>query len=360
MRLALVAATLASTLTITAASFVTAQEDPILGERQWYISPLLSGVIDDEDRLSDPGLGGSIGFGVHFLPHWNVEFNVLGERLDGFNRVDQTGVGLDFIGLGDINARIVPYGLVGIDYLRTNVAEGGPNVPPSSARDDDNMAASIGLGIMTRLGSRALFRIEARERFEDAEPDTLADTIFNIGLVFPIGQVRHEEPPPAEAPPPQPPPKAEAPPPPPDSDGDGVPDNKDACPGTPPGARVDFRGCEIKEQIELPNVNFEFDSARLTADSSETLDGAVSTLERYPDLHVECAGHTDSIGSEQYNQNLSERRAHSVCEYLADHGIDRSRLTEHGYGESQPIADNKTEEGRARNRRVVLRITSGM
>src|SRR5262245_26265136 len=89
MRRALVAATLASTITITAASAVMAQEEPIFGERQWYISPLLSAVIDDQDRLSDPGFGGSLGFGVHFLPHWNVEFNVLGERLDGFNRVDQ-------------------------------------------------------------------------------------------------------------------------------------------------------------------------------------------------------------------------------------------------------------------------------
>jgi OOP family OmpA-OmpF porin len=241
--------------------------------------------------------------------------------------------------------------------LRTNVQE-GPGA--ARARDDDNMAASIGIGIMTRLGSsRALFRVEARERFEDGTPDTLADTILNVGVVFPIGQ-RHVEAPPVEAPPPAEPPHEAPPPPEPDSDGDGVPDSKDACPGTRPGARVDFRGCEIKDQIELPNVNFEFDSARLTADSSETLDGAVGTLKRYPDLHVECAGHTDWIGTDQYNEGLSERRAHSVCEYLIAHGIDSSRLTEHGYGESQPIADNKTDEGRARNRRVVLRITAGM
>ena len=358
MRRALVTAALATLLMTAMASISTAQEGPILGEKQWYFSPMISGVFDDENRLSDPGLGGSIGFGVHFLPHWNVEFNVLGERLDGFNTVNQIGAGLDFIGLGDINARVVPYGLVGLHYLSTNVEE-GPGAP--FARDDDNAAASIGIGIMTRFGSsRALFRAEARQRFEDAEPDELSDTIVNLGIVFPIGQVRHiEEPAPEPEPEPAP---AQAPPPPPDpdSDGDGVPDSKDKCPGTPPGVRVDFRGCEIKEEIELPNVNFEFDSARLTADSAETLDGAVSTLERYPDLNVECAGHTDSVGTDAYNQSLSERRAHSVCEYLIAHGIDNSRLTEAGYGESRPIADNSTDEGRARNRRVVLRITGGM
>jgi OmpA-OmpF porin, OOP family len=144
-----------------------------------------------------------------------------------------------------------------------------------------------------------------------------------------------------------------------DSDGDGVLDVNDKCPGTPHGVRVDFRGCEIKEEIELPGVNFELDSAKLTADSSATLNGAVSTLERYPELTVECSGHTDSTGSDAYNQALSQRRAHSVCEYLIDHGIDKARLQERGYGESRPIADNATDEGRARNRRVTLRITGG-
>ena len=65
------------------------------------------------------------------------------------------------------------------------------------------------------------------------------------------------------------------------------------------------------------------------------------------------------MGTDAYNQSLSERRAHSVCTYLIDHNIDRARLTEHGYGESKPIADNSTAEGRAKNRRVTLRITGG-
>jgi len=329
------------------------QDSPIFFQGQWYISPLLSGIVEDEDRLTDPGWGAQLGFGNHFLPHWNAELKFLYDRFDGYNRVDQSGAGIDFIGMGNLSNRVVPYGVVGLDYLRTNVVEapGGPR-----GRDDDNMAGSFGIGIMTRLGEHALFRLEARQRLELAEPDNLMDTFFSVGLVFPLG---HAPEPAAPPPPPPPPPAAPPPEQPKDSDGDGVPDDKDKCPGTPPGVRVDYRGCEIKEEIELPDVNFEFDSARLTADSSTTLDGAVSTLNRYPELTVECTGHTDSVGTDAYNQSLSERRAHSVCEYLINHGIDKPRLTEHGYGETKPIADNSTAEGRAQNRRVTLRVTGG-
>jgi OOP family OmpA-OmpF porin len=387
-----------------AAAGAGAQDAPVLSEGQWYVSPLLSGVFDDEQRLSDPGLGLGLGFGLNFSPHWNAEFRLFGNRLDGYNEVNQHGVGVDFIGMADPAARVVPYGVLGLGYMHTNVVE-GLNAPPG--RDDDNLAANWGLGIMTRLGdSRALFRIDARQRLEFADPDDLSDFIVNAGFLFPLGAGapavadsdgdgvadpadRCPGTPPGAAvdafgcerdsdgdgvvdrldkcpgtPPgrrvdangcePPPEPQREA-----DSDGDGVPDARDQCPGTPRGVRVDFRGCEIKEEIELPNVNFELESAVLTSDSTATLDGAVSTLNRYRELQVECSGHTDSTGSDAYNQRLSEQRAHSVCEYLVSHGIDRARLQERGYGESRPIADNATEEGRARNRRVTLRITGG-
>ncbi len=140
-----------------------------------------------------------------------------------------------------------------------------------------------------------------------------------------------------------------------DSDGDGVVNSKDSCPDTIQGVPVDDTGCELAAAYELDNVNFEFDSAKLTAGSTATLDEAVRILKRHSDLKVEIAGHTDSRGSEQYNQGLSERRAQSVADYLIAHGVSNHSITVKGYGESQPIADNGTEEGRAANRRVELR-----
>lgn len=140
-----------------------------------------------------------------------------------------------------------------------------------------------------------------------------------------------------------------------DSDGDGVVDSADKCPGTPAGTEVDNNGCELAAAYELEGVNFEFDSARLTPDSKASLNDALKILMRHGDLEVEVAGHTDSKGAEAYNQRLSEQRAAAVRDYLVANGIDAARLTVKGYGESQPIADNANEQGRAENRRVEMR-----
>lgn len=142
----------------------------------------------------------------------------------------------------------------------------------------------------------------------------------------------------------------------PDGDGDGVADTLDKCPTTPKGDKVDGTGCTLLSTIILRGVNFDNDSAALRGDALATLDEAVATLQRYPDLKVEVAGHTDSASSDAYNLDLSARRAKAVMGYFVSKGIDAGRLTSKGYGESQPIADNATEDGRFQNRRVELRV----
>jgi len=119
----------------------------------------------------------------------------------------------------------------------------------------------------------------------------------------------------------------------------------------------------VLEHVSIPNLTFDFDSAELTAEDKAILDNAVSKLAPYKDAfraqtaHVEIVGHTDSTGPEAYNQKLSERRANAVADYLANQlGADRSRMIVSGKGESDPIADNSTREGRAKNRRVEVEI----
>jgi len=141
-----------------------------------------------------------------------------------------------------------------------------------------------------------------------------------------------------------------------DNDGDGVTDQFDECPNTRPGARVDSNGCEFTDVIRLPGVNFGSGSDLLLPGIEPRLESAAATLIRYPDLQVEVAGHTDSDGPGDANFGLSERRAITVRDHLIMFGVDEARLTAVGYGESQPIADNETVEGRALNRRVELRI----
>jgi OOP family OmpA-OmpF porin len=140
-----------------------------------------------------------------------------------------------------------------------------------------------------------------------------------------------------------------------DGDGDGVVDRLDKCPNTPKGVPVDSSGCELAVEYELEGINFEFDSAKLTAGSKATLDAAVKIMTRHADVKVEIAGHTDSQGNAEYNMGLSERRAKAVEDYLIAHGAKDANMTVKGYGETQPVADNGTEEGRAANRRVELR-----
>jgi len=149
------------------------------------------------------------------------------------------------------------------------------------------------------------------------------------------------------APPPPPPPPA-------DSDGDGVIDPNDQCPETPKGERVGPQGCscDVTRQVQ-----FATSSAELTAEGKATLDEVVETLTRLKFVSGTVVGHTDSTGSEAYNQRLSERRAQSVASYLEGKGIAVGRLAATGAGESEPIADNGTRDGRAQNRRVVLTRT---
>jgi len=137
-----------------------------------------------------------------------------------------------------------------------------------------------------------------------------------------------------------------------DSDGDGVMDPNDKCPGTPYGTRVDSNGCEIIETITIRGINFDFDRATLKDEARGVLDIAVSKLQNPNIKSVDVVGHTDSTGPEAYNQGLSERRASAVKAYLEGKGV--SNVNASGAGESSPVADNSTRAGRAQNRRVEI------
>ncbi|UCH85050.1 MAG: OmpA family protein [Candidatus Latescibacterota bacterium] len=150
-----------------------------------------------------------------------------------------------------------------------------------------------------------------------------------------------------------------------DSDGDGVPDGIDRCPNTPPGTTVDKYGCTIRETEFLDtgifttsDILFEIGKSDIKPDSYPLLDRIGGSLVQWPELRIEIGGYTDSSGSTELNQRLSEQRAAAVLDYLAKKfpEIERSQFTTKGYGENDPIATNDTKEGRAKNRRVQFKI----
>jgi len=171
--------------------------------------------------------------------------------------------------------------------------------------------------------------------------------VYQLQLGYRFGKAK---PVPVAAAPAAPPP-APAPAKPLDTDRDGVTDDKDQCPNTPQGDRVDSIGCSC---VATRQVTFAFDSAELTATDKVILDEVLSNFGHIDSVTGTVVGHTDSMGSDAYNQKLSERRAQAVVAYLESKGVAAGRLRASGKGESQPVADNATEEGRAKNRRVEL------
>jgi len=110
--------------------------------------------------------------------------------------------------------------------------------------------------------------------------------------------------------------------------------------------------------VNLPDgVTFAVNSTTISPAFQATLDKIANSLVQYPNSLVDVMGHTDSTGSDAYNEDLSKRRADAVANYLALRGVSRTRIATIGYGERYPVADNATEEGRARNRRVEIKIT---
>lgn len=152
-----------------------------------------------------------------------------------------------------------------------------------------------------------------------------------------------------------------------DVDGDFVCDKQDECPDTPKGVPVFMNGCHEMELREdrpwvLRGVNFEFDKAVLREESIPILEAAVNVLNEHSELLVSIDGHTDSKGSDLYNEILSRNRAEAVHNYFIRHGVNADRLVFRGFGESRPIAPNSFDdgsdnpEGRFENRRVELNV----
>ena len=269
------------------------------------------------------------------------------------------------------------------------VHRGYVNTQPSvdSFRKYRSVFGSAGLGHLFgpfdvlnqgSIRAEAVYRMDFHDKnhLGNGGEDRFDDVLLSIGVMIPIGGDGYEPIPPADKPPILVVPVIM----PVDSDGDGVTDDLDQCPGSvvgvpvdevgcalpasrckagDAGQPVDLQGCATGDTVVLRGVNFDYDKSRLTANARTVLDFVVEALNASPSLTVEVGGHTDARGSEIYNQQLSQRRAASVRQYLLEKGIDAVRLTSKGYGESRPVADNQTDGGRELNRRVELKITGG-
>ncbi|WP_257386204.1 OmpA family protein [Tahibacter caeni] len=347
----------------------------------WYIAPRVGAVIPDSDRETDTSLFTGIGIGYWSTPNFAVDFEVTHNNADFEkksirNNHEFENTGLGFAGryfFGDAGSSWRPYAMGGLGFLR-HAAISGSQLSASRSNGWDPMI-TVGGGVQHGFSDRLAFRAELAARYDrdnnsrqyySAENKTgFVDAIASVALLVNFGgESAPEVAPTRETPPPQKPQIScrDL-----DDDKDGVNNCDDRCPGTEAGVQVGPDGCPMVQTIDLRGVNFKFDRPKKgeknisptlqepTADSIAILDQAVDVLQRNPNMRVEVVGHTDSVGTDEYNQGLSERRARIVYDYLTSHGIDASRLSGPiGYGESRPIDTNDTKEGRARNRRTEL------
>lgn len=338
---------------------------------RWYVTAGAGANHQDSARDTENAAFGTLGAGKFINPNWSVDAelnyqNPKANRDENLN-FSQYGISVDARRHFRQEGRTVnPYIVGGVGYQRAE--EEYVVLSPDSPFDDKRGYATAKLGVgaqadYDRFSVRG--EIAARHSFDrdsvvNPGENGFTDTLASLTVVVPLGERRVAQAP--YAPPAPQPPRADncanL-----DDDGDGVNNCMDRCPDSVAGQTIGPDGCPVAITIDLRGVNFDFDHDRLRPDSIAVLDEAAEILRRHSELRVEVAGHTDSKGSEQYNQALSERRARAVYEYLISKGIDASRLSgPNGYGEAQPIAPNTNAdgsdnpEGRARNRRTDLNV----
>jgi OOP family OmpA-OmpF porin len=354
---------------VATAGIATADE----GDKYAYI--LGSSLEPDTIFDQEDGTGIQVGIGREAGPMLNVEGYLRTTSADGTPSFKTNAIGADLQFVFFRDSIIEPYLFGGFGIQSTKL---------SGSSADNGAVTNAGVGFRANVfgNRRVALRAEYRYMNYEGEGVNLDDQLYSLGVQFGFGR---KAPPPVVAA--APPPPAPAPPPR-DSDGDGVVDGVDQCPGTVRGAAVDARGCELDDdkdgvvnrldkcpntragaqvdvngceimaEITLPGVTFQSNSDRLVPGTESVLNDAATTLIRNPSITVEVAGHTDSDGAAEYNESLSARRAATVRDYLIARGVSESRMTARGYGESQPVDSNATPAGKAANRRVVLRITA--
>jgi OOP family OmpA-OmpF porin len=333
------------------------------------IYPHLGQTFFDDDLDDDTLLG--IGVGYRFDNPWAIELTYQQTDADFDSPLTgDTEVGLWHLGaLYNLKSRsnfqpFLSFGLGSADF---------DNDP---MKDDDETLFNAGVGMKWSFSEKAAVRGDLK--FFGGDSDDLTEAAISVGLHYAFGSTG--KPVPLEV-------AAEDG----DADKDGVPDSTDQCPGTPSGIQVDSRGCpedddgdgvynymddcpnttdrrakidargcyvrlERKVNITL-NVEFDFNSSELRDEDTGEVQKVADFMHQHPHSKTLVEGHTDSKGSDEYNQGLSERRASTIADMLVQKfDISPDRVSSIGYGETQPIATNDTEEGRQENRRVVAGV----
>ncbi len=238
------------------------------------------------------------------------------------------------------------YGLTSDISLYSLVGAGVEVFDNEANGNEDGIFGNYGAGIKYKIADQFALKFDVRHLIEADHGDS--NLLYNLGFAVPFGEVAKPTPvaAPVAAPVVAKPAPVAAPK---DSDNDGVIDSLDQCPNTMAKAKVDSVGCMTLVNL---NINFDHDKSVIKDSYNSRIAEFATVMKSNPKLKATIAAHTDSDGTDAYNQKLSERRAAAAVEALKALGVDANRLNAAGYGEAKPVATNATAEGKAQNRRV--------
>ena len=301
----------------------------------------------DNDRDLDNEVGGALGFSIPVSELWSIEgWYSRTDTESDISNIDILAETFSINGLryfNDEQNQTRPFFTVGASHTQFD--------PDHSKNLHDN-SLDLGFGVKHFFNNNLVLRGDIIARaFEDQDNDFGVDPVARISIGYSFGKKSSR---PVAAPVQ---PRL-------DSDNDGVYDDQDQCSGTQANLKVDEKGCKmmLTETISIDlSVQFPNDSAEVSEQYLSEIGQVAEFLNSYSGTQVEVKGYTDSRGSADYNQQLSERRAKAVANILVEKfGIDASRVAATGLGENDPIADNSTAEGRAENRRVVAEVSANV
>ena len=237
------------------------------------------------------------------------------------------------------------YGLTSDISLYTLVGAGVEIFDNEANGNEDGVFGQYGAGVKYKIADQFALKFDVRHLVEADHGDN--NLLYNLGFAIPFGEVSKPAPVVAAAPVvAKPAPVVQAPK---DTDGDGVLDSLDQCPNTMKGAKVDTVGCMTLVNL---NINFDHDKSIIKDSYNSRIAEFATVMKSNPKLKATIAAHTDSDGTDAYNQKLSERRAAATVEALKGLGVNANSIKAVGYGETKPVATNATAEGKAQNRRV--------
>jgi len=350
------------------------------------ITPFIGGYNFDSEEDLDNALLYGLRMGYNFTKNWTLEGVLTFAEPDGdrqYMSVIQPQ-GAPILVRGDSNDakmygykmeilyNFLPDGMI-VPFIAAGL--GGRYMDWDDRSSDNDFVLDYGAGLKIFFAEDWAVRADIRHVYVTDE--NFNNVEYGIGLSYFFGGKKEQVVPPPPPPPPAPAPYVE-----PDTDGDGVIDKLDQCPDTPAGVKVDEVGCPLDTDkdgvydyldkcpdtpIELKvdkdgcpmkvtinlNVLFDFDKSDVKPKYHDEIKRVADYMNAYPWEKATLEGHTDSKGTDAYNEKLSQRRVDAIKKYLVEKfGISADRLKAVGYGESKPIATNDTDEGRQLNRRV--------